>query len=67
MSAPKHDPASAYVAAAQALAAMGVRNLAAIESDDPEVWTVVVACTVDGQVMVTVVNKAGDAVGGYEL
>lgn len=44
MSHPNEQMVTAYAAAVQALAAMGVRNLLAVERDDPQVGSVAVAC-----------------------
>lgn len=58
---------TAYSAAVQSFAAMGVRNLLALESDDPGVGSVVVVCHRDGAVDVTLRDGAGLPVGGYSL
>lgn len=58
---------TAYVAAAQAAAAMAVRQLLALEGDDPDVGAVMVECTDDGGVSVTLLGKTGAPVGGYSL
>lgn len=59
--------AAAFDAAAQALAAAAVRNLAAAAFDDPEVGAVAVECGRDGAVSVTLMDHAGHHVGGYSL
>jgi len=58
---------TAYAAAVQALAAMGVRNLFAVEADDPEVRSVAVECDSLGSIDVTLKDGQGRAVGGYSL
>jgi len=57
----------AYVAACQAAAAMALRQLLALEGDDPDVGSVVVECDLDGAVSVTLVSPQGHPVGGYSL
>jgi len=58
---------TAYAAAVQALAAMGVRNLCALEGDDPEVRSVAVECDSLGSIDVTLKDAAGRSVGAYSL
>jgi hypothetical protein len=58
---------TAYAAALQALAANAVRGLLAAEADDPEVGAVMVECTRDGMVGVTLISRSGAPIGGYSL
>jgi hypothetical protein len=67
MSHPDEQMRTAYAAAVQALAAMGVRNLFAVESTDPEVQGVVVRVDSDGAVDVSLLGHQGQPVGGYSL
>jgi 5,10-methylenetetrahydrofolate reductase len=57
----------AYVASVQAFAAMAVRNLLALEGDDPDIGSVMVECSAEGGVAVTLVGPSGHPVGGYSL
>jgi len=57
----------AYIAAAQVLASAAVRQLLALEADDPDVGAVMVECTDDGAVSVTLLSRAHQPLGGYSL
>lgn len=62
-----HAPTeTAFVAAAQALLAMSMRQVHALEREDPSVSAVMVEC--DGEsVTVTLMDTEGRPVGGYTL
>lgn len=62
-----HDLQTALAAASQALAAGGVRQLAAMEFEDPDVSAVAVEVDRDGAMTVTLTNADGVPVGGYTL
>lgn len=67
MSRAPDETTTAYVVAAQVLAAAAVRQLLALEGDDPDVGSVVVVGQADGAVEVTLCNAAGIPLGGYSL
>ncbi|MCM5681909.1 hypothetical protein M8A51_20465 [Schlegelella sp. S2-27] len=58
---------TAYHAAMQALAASAVRGLLSIERDDPTVGAVMLQANDDGSVDVTLLDHAGNPIGGYSL
>lgn len=62
-----HSPAeSAFVAASQALLAMAIRQVLALEKDDSDVAALVVEC--DGvDVTLTLLGGQGHPIGGYTL
>ena len=64
-----HDDAfmQAYTAAVQAAAASAARNLLALEGDDPDVGAVMVECSAEGGVSITLIGKSGSPIGGYSL
>ena len=58
---------TAYAAAIQALAAAGIRQLAALEFEDEEIGVVSIESHRDGSCTVTLSNIDGVPIGGYSL
>lgn len=58
---------AAYLAASHAFVAMAVRQLLALEADDPEVGAVMVECAGSGDVAVTLLDAQARPVGGFAL
>jgi hypothetical protein len=61
------DALPAFTAACQALAAAGVRQLAAIAFEDQEVGSLAVEIDRDGSMTLTLCNTSGMPIGGYSL
>lgn len=62
-----NDLQTAYVVASQVQAAAAVRQLLAIEAADPDVGAVLVECSADGAIAITLLSLSGQPIGGYSL